>query len=40
MNKAFWKISFSKLITSFFKSDVKSPPQIEEFRNFPNLKLE
>ena len=35
MNKGFWKISFSKLVPSFLKSDVKHPPKSKNFEIFP-----
>ena len=35
MIKGFWKISFSKLIPSFLKSDVKHPPKSKNFEIFP-----
>jgi len=34
MNKASWKISFSKLVPSFLKSDVKHYPKSKNFENF------
>ena len=35
MIKGFWKISFSKLVPSFLKSDVKHPPKSKNFEIFP-----
>ena len=34
MNEASWKISFSKLVPSFLKSDVKHYPKSKNFENF------